>query len=289
MDRIKLILLCGIPGSGKTTYVQRRIKQHGGIHLSSDLIRKELYGDESIQGNPSEVFSLMQSRAIETLNNGETIYYDATNITRKDRDSIISICPKFAQIECHVVWAPIETCIERDITRERTVGQAVINRMLKRFQPPFYDEGIDEIKIISPDDFSSVKYSGKIMDEMNIPHDNPHHSLGIKEHCIEAYINACNMGINSEFELAAMWHDIGKPYVKAFTDSKGNPCETAHYYSHQCVSAWISYGMPNITPFVVWLIGAHMEPFANSKYYNKLPPFLKKQVNLLHECDVNAH
>ena len=80
MDRIKLILLCGIPGSGKTTYVQRRIKQHGGVHLSSDLIRKELYGDESIQGNPSEVFSLMQSRAIEALNNGETIEVDENHI-----------------------------------------------------------------------------------------------------------------------------------------------------------------------------------------------------------------
>ena len=289
MNRVKLIVCCGIPGSGKTTYVQKCIKQYGGIHLSSDLIRKELYGDESIQGDPSEVFSLMQSRAIEALNNGESVYYDATNITRKDRASIISVCPKFIQIECHVIWAPIEICIERDVARERTVGQVVINRMLKRFQPPFYDEGIDEIKIILPDDFDSAKYSGKIMDSTNIPHDNPHHSLGIKEHCMEAFINACEMGVSLEFELAAMWHDIGKPYVKAFIDSKGNPCETAHYYSHQCVSAWLSYGMTNATPFTAWLVGAHMEPFSNSKYYNRLPPFLKKQVDLLHECDVNAH
>ena len=53
----KLIILCGIPGSGKTTYAKKYIENNANtIHLSSDAIRKELYGDESVQGNPGEVF-----------------------------------------------------------------------------------------------------------------------------------------------------------------------------------------------------------------------------------------
>ena len=290
MNRPSLIILCGIPGSGKSTYAQNYIKQNpNAVHLSSDATRKELYGDESVQGNPGDVFSLMQKRAIEALNNGRSVIYDATNITRKDRQGIISVCPKFAKIECHIIWAPIEECIERDFKRERTVGKEVIDRMLKRFQAPYYDEGMSEIKVVKPDRFSDMKYYHDIINAMHIPHDNHHHTLSIQQHCKEAFEEIECMTTNRALLTAAWYHDIGKPYVKAFIDSKGNPCDEAHYYQHQCVGAWMSYGMDEVTPYVAWLISTHMDPFLNTKYYNNLPPFLKKGIDLLHEADLAAH
>ena len=294
MNRPTLILLVGIPGSGKTTYAEEYINERTNtIHISSDRIRAELWGNEAIQGNNNEVFSLMQSRAIEALNNGQSVVYDATNITRKDRSYIISLCPKFAKIECHIVWAPIETCIERDAARERTVGKEVIDRMLKRFQAPFFDEGLDEIKVVRPDNFNYVQYLCGIYESMKIPHDNPHHTLDIYDHCEAAqrYIDECDNDNTGLVRLAAIMHDAGKPYVKAFVDSKGNPCDTAHYYQHQCISAYIAYGLAGMsTPVdVAWLCSVHMDPFLNTKYYNKLPTYLKKQVDLLHEADLAAH
>ena len=293
MNRPKLIILCGIPGSGKSTYAKNYISDctKNTIHLSSDSIRAELYGNESIQGNPSEVFSLMQKRAVDALNNGCDVIYDATNITRKDRASIIGICPKFAKIECHIIWAPIETCIERDSKRERTVGKEVIDKMLKRFQAVYYDEGIDEIKVVKPSDFSDSVYTNTLFNLMQIPHDNPHHTLNIFDHCLEAnkYIVKKTGEYYSDIGWAAIYHDMGKPYVKAFIDSKGNTSEWAHYYQHQCLSAYLSYGLLNATPKVSWLISTHMDPFLNTKYYNNLPPFLKKDIDLLHEADLAAH
>lgn len=294
MNRPSLILLVGIPGSGKTTYAEKYIKNNPNtVHLSSDKIRAELWGNEATQGDNNEVFSLMQTRAIDALNNGQSVVYDATNITRKDRSYIITLCPKFAKIECHVIWAPIEICIERDEARERTVGTDVIDRMLKRFHAPYYDEGIDEIKIIKPDDFNeyAYPYGNVMMKAMKIPHDNPHHTYDVYDHCMEAH-KLTTLKTHDYFDdvcIAAQYHDIGKPYVKAFMDSKGDPCEIAHYYQHQCVGTWISYGMPNTTPYIAWLISTHMDPYLNTKYYNKLPVYLKKQVNLLHEADKNAH
>lgn len=194
MNRPTLILLCGIPGSGKTTYAKKYIEEHEDtIHISSDEIRKELWGDEATQGDNNEVFSLMQTRTIEALNNGYSVVYDATNVTRKDRSYIISLCPKFVKIECHIVWAPIETCIEKDSTRERTVGKEVIDRMLRRFQAPYYDEGIHEIKVIRPENFNFVDYLRDVYDAMKIPHDNPHHTLDIYYHCEAAqqYAQEC--------------------------------------------------------------------------------------------------
>ena len=290
MNRPSLILLVGIPGSGKTTYAEKYIKENpNAVHLSSDKIRAELWGNEATQGDNNEVFSLMQSRAIYALNNGQSVVYDATNVTRKDRSYIITLCPKFAKIECYIIWAPIETCIERDAARERTVGKEVIDRMLKRFQAPYYDEGIDEIHFKLPANFDEDEYTDKILNATKIPHDNPHHTLNIYEHCTEAYKYVRENNYDEYIELAALLHDIGKPYVKSFTDSKGNICEHAHYYQHQCVGAWMSYGMCDVLPFDAYLISTHMDPYLNTKYYNRLPAYLKKQVDLLHEADRNAH
>lgn len=288
MYRPKLILLVGIPGSGKTTYAQEYARTHNDVvHLSSDLIRAELYGDESIQGDPAEVFSLMQKRAVDALKSANSVLYDATNMTRKDRAGIIAVCPIYAQIEAHVIWAPIETCIERDANRDRTVGLAVIDKMLNRFQAPYYDEGFDDIKIIKPDGFNESAYLQVCMDNMKIPHDNPHHTLSVYDHCIEA----SNQIEYTQLELfyAAMIHDVGKPYVKSFTDSKGNPCDTAHYYQHQCVGAYMSYGFLFANPKIAWLVSTHMDPFMNTKYYRNIPTYLKKDIDTLHEADLNAH
>lgn len=293
MNRPTLILLVGPPGSGKTTYAEKYLSEHSNtVYLSSDKIRKELWGDEGTQGDNNEVFYRMQTRAINSLNFGSDVIYDATNITRKDRSYIISLCPKFVKIEAHIIWAPIETCIERDADRKRTVGKEIIDKMLKRFQAPYYDEGIDEIKVILPSNFNQQKYIDDSMNAMKISHDNPHHTLDIYNHCESAYKYIVNNDMcDNIIALAASFHDVGKPYVKAFVNAKGEPSDTAHFYQHQCVGAWMIYGLvvDEIKVDVAWLVSTHMTPFLNEKYYKNLPAYLKTSVDLLHEADLAAH
>ena len=50
----KLEILIGIPGSGKSTYAKEEHESNSNsVYLSSDKIREELYGNESVQGNPA--------------------------------------------------------------------------------------------------------------------------------------------------------------------------------------------------------------------------------------------
>ena len=120
MNRPAFIMMVGLPGSGKTTWAEKFTSTFSGgsiTHISSDSIRGELYGDPNIQGDPSEVFSIMHNRTLIALDRGFNVIYDATNVTRKDRSYILDKLPAYVRTECIIVWAPIETCIERDAKR----------------------------------------------------------------------------------------------------------------------------------------------------------------------------
>lgn len=300
-DAPTFFMLVGLPGSGKSRFA-RELKDSitkPTIHLSSDAIRGELFGDENSQEDNARVFYEMKKRTFEALSEGKNVVYDATNITRKSRQ-IVAELPEYVRKECVIVYAPIEICIKRDENRERTVGRDVIDRMVKSFQPPFFDEGFDSIGV----DYNYNDYiedeQNALIDAMRIPHDSPHHTYDVYDHCIaaEEYLYENFSPVYEEYKnsnyyrtllMAAKYHDIGKPYVKHWTNSKGEPTEYAHYYNHQNVGAYLSYNLDYSTVELAWLIGNHMEPYFNSKYYKNLPKFLKDRIDILHEADINAH
>jgi predicted kinase len=287
--RPTFILLVGIPGCGKTSFAEE-LKNETTIHLSSDAIRQEIYGDENCQDDPGRVFNIMHERTLYALRNGYDVIYDATNITRKSRLSILKQLPAYVEKKCIIVWAPIDECIKRDACRERTVGVEVINKMLQRFEAPFYDEGFDDIKVHYSGYSTGADYYHNCIKALEIPHDNPHHTADVAEHCRLCGEALIGQDLPSVVKTAGYVHDIGKPYTKTFVNTKGETTEVAHYYGHQAVGAWISYGFMN--PEVItlaWLISTHMVSFINQKYYNSLDPLYKNWIDALHKADLEAH
>ena len=53
----KLIIMCGIPASGKSTST-KQIEKQGFLVLSADKIREKLHGDAGNQKDPETVFRL---------------------------------------------------------------------------------------------------------------------------------------------------------------------------------------------------------------------------------------
>ena len=310
----KLIVLCGLPGSGKSSYadelmnINNTFSDEEMVIHSSDAIRAELFGDAGSQEDNGRVFELMHKRTREDLRAGKTVIYDATNIARKARKSAIACAhPTNDIIECHVVWAEPEECIRRDNLRDRKVGPKVIDKMLRRWQSPWLDEGFDKIEVhLNQYDFDQVKYIASKASDLHIPHDNPHHQLGVWDHCMQAHLNVIGQGAADEqsryrkynsVAKAAYWHDIGKPYTKFFKPGE----DVAHYYDHHCVGGYLAYGlfMNSDHPFrevemeevclISWIISNHMEPFFNSGYYQKMHPQWKWYIDTIHEADVSAH
>lgn len=290
----KFYMLCGLPASGKSHYaldlqgIMSNETNEKAIIVSSDNIRKELYGDENIQGNPEEVFKLVHERILSSLDNGVNVIYDATNLKRKYRLGILNKLPKFVKTECHIIWKPIYQCIKDDSNRERSVGEKVINKMVQGFETPFYDEGFSYIKYTESYEFDYLDYTTEVRNSMNIRHDNPYHTFDILGHSREAQRYAVDKNFGYIIEKAAYWHDCGKPYVKSFVNAKGETTDIAHYYNHENVGAYISLGTTwNI--IISWLINHHMDKFHHSKYYDRLSQFLKEELDKLNECDINAH
>jgi predicted kinase len=143
-----LYVAIGLPGSGKSTWGNSR--ENLKVH-SSDLIRKELYGSESIQGDNNIIFDILNKRIEADLIAGMDCYYDATSLTANIRRDIVrKFRPHADKIIALYFNEPIGVCKERNSKRERKVPTEVINRMASRLTPPALNEGFDEIFYKNP-------------------------------------------------------------------------------------------------------------------------------------------
>ena len=144
-----LILLVGIVGSGKSTYVNtaQSISSEVFTIVCPDEIRVELTGDITDQSKNKEVFELARYRAGRALIDGQIVIIDATNYNRKNRKLWLDLADQLGyKVECHVMKTTHEECRRRNAARERVVPDFVMDRMINGWQEP--DKTIEKIEEI---------------------------------------------------------------------------------------------------------------------------------------------
>lgn len=141
------ICLCGIAGSGKSTLAKEYAKRYNAIVVSTDAIREELFGSAAVQKFNDLVFKTAYSRIKEGLVHKRNVIFDATNIYKKDRISLLKFIEPFNRgfKIILVLKTPLEEAKKRNQNRERVVPEEVLERMSKNFCEPTEEEGWDEI------------------------------------------------------------------------------------------------------------------------------------------------
>ena len=308
-----ITMLVGLAASGKSTYAQKIANDTDAIILSSDAIRWELFGDETDQNHNQQVFQELYKRAKEHLRSGKNVIYDSTNISSKRRRGFLEELKKIDCFkECIIIATPYEQCLENNRNRERKVPEWVIERMYRKWQTPHWFEGWDNIDIEYWDDEHFIEEADIVNSLLDFDQQNPHHSLTLGEHLLKTWqtchLNNFNLIDSLDILSACLVHDCGKPFVKTFTNSKGEATNIAHYYDHEHVSAYESLfiqqgvlkeGWNHIAPNIVnvsALVTWHMQPYYysdNLKLENKYRKIWGKEfynkVMALHEADKNAH
>lgn len=150
MSKNVLIVLGGLPASGKSTYAEMLQEINPTFQrVCPDLIRKAFYGDENIQGDGKRVFYTAFHDLKEYGSVGANVIFDATNINADRRKKFVKeMRPYFDILIFKWITTPASVCYERNFYRDRQVPSDVIKRMSDNFEEPTMEEGWDYIEKI---------------------------------------------------------------------------------------------------------------------------------------------
>ncbi|HEV1283727.1 MAG TPA: AAA family ATPase [Bryobacteraceae bacterium] len=144
-SKSRIVLLAGLPGSGKSTWASGK----KGV-LSSDALRELLADDPDNQNIHARVFRVLLDLLKHRLELKRPVtYVDATNLTPYEREPYIKLAHQFdCRIEAVFFDVPAEECIRRNRGRTRVVPDEVIRKMAERLVKPSAMEGFSRVNVI---------------------------------------------------------------------------------------------------------------------------------------------
>ncbi|MHB9023162.1 MAG: AAA family ATPase [Armatimonadota bacterium] len=150
-----LLVLVGIPGSGKSSYASRLQARCPGVCvISPDALRQQLYpgyedGRVDVRHiDDHRIFQRAYAALAEALHAGRDVLFDATSLTRARRGKLLRLGRRAgAIITARYFPISLAEAFRRNRLRPRQVPPGAIAHMAKMLAPPDPSEGFDRVVV----------------------------------------------------------------------------------------------------------------------------------------------
>jgi predicted kinase len=157
MDNPEIIVMVGLPGSGKSTIINNTLaaSEKEYVVVSSDDEIERLAKDQGLDYNSGfdqfikPATAIMNQKFKDAIRDGKSVIWDQTNISDKKRASILSQVPSNYK-KIAIVFEVDEAELNKRLSkREKETGKKippyVIKNMAASYVRPTKCEGFDEI------------------------------------------------------------------------------------------------------------------------------------------------
>jgi predicted kinase len=136
-NRFEVVLLSGLPASGKDTWVNDHAR--GMEVISLDDLRDALEAEPT--GDQGAVIMAAKERARELLRQRVPFVWNGTNLTRQRRAELVGLFTDYgARVRIVYVESPWSALVAQNKARARRVPVEVIEAMLQRWEVPDVSE-----------------------------------------------------------------------------------------------------------------------------------------------------
>lgn len=154
----KLVMLKGLPASGKTTIARDLVQFEGYVRVNKDDLRDMLDNGKFSRGNEKRVLDIRNYIVAESLEARNNVVVDDTNFDARHQE-VLSRLAKENDADFEVVFidTSLEECITRNEARADKVLTSVIMDMYNKYvrnhknERPPYDETLEECIIVDVD------------------------------------------------------------------------------------------------------------------------------------------
>lgn len=132
----KVIILKGLPGSGKSTWAREMVHVFPGEYkrVNKDDLRDMLDDSKTGKGTERFVLHIRDFIILAALKDGKNVIVDDTNLNPIHEAHIREIVGDAAEVEVKLFSASLKECIYRDSQRgKKSVGEKVIRGMYDRY------------------------------------------------------------------------------------------------------------------------------------------------------------
>lgn len=138
----EVVLMSGLPGAGKDSYVKKHFRDMPVISL--DGIREEMDIDATDKSGNGQVIQEAKERARTYLRKQKGFVWNATNTTRQMRTQLIELFMTYkAAVRIVYIETPYQSLFNQNRNREEVVPAAVIERLIDKLEVPVLWEAHD--------------------------------------------------------------------------------------------------------------------------------------------------